>query len=153
MEVLFSKIYLLCALEFFRICVLTLPNSYYGDLGHAYPSVNESFIIGLCTGQLAAAAVSSSRTVGELIPVAIETVVLALRLGVCVLKIQELVESNKSVSSWSVLVSGIREQEAQELIQKYAEKNVSFYLGRNPKRQELMHFRLCLVFRSPMSVQ
>lgn len=115
------------------MCLLTLLNSYYGDLGHAYPSVNENFIIGLCTGQLAAAAVSSSRTVGELIPVGIETVVLALRLGICVLKVQELVESSKSVSSWSVLVSGIREHEAQELIQNYAKKNVSFYLGRNLK--------------------
>ncbi|CAG8050114.1 unnamed protein product [Penicillium salamii] len=97
---------------------------HYGDLGHAYPRGNENFIVGLCTGQLAAAAVSSSRTVGELIPVGVETVVLALRLGTCVLKVQELVEPSKSASSWSVLVSGMRESEAQDLIQQYAKKNV-----------------------------
>lgn len=104
--------------------ILTLLNSHYGDLGHAYPRGNENFIVGLCTGQLAAAAVSSSRTVGELIPVGVETVVLALRLGTCVLKVQELVEPSKSASSWSVLVSGMRENEAQDLIQQFAKKNV-----------------------------
>ncbi|KAJ5512187.1 Acyl transferase/acyl hydrolase/lysophospholipase [Penicillium fimorum] len=97
---------------------------YYGDLGHAYPSGDDNFIIGLCTGQLASAAVSSSKTVGELIPAAIETVVVSLRLGMCVLKVQELIESSKSAtSSWSVLIHGIREPEAQELIQQYAKKN------------------------------
>ncbi|CAI7666993.1 unnamed protein product [Penicillium palitans] len=97
---------------------------YYGDLGHAYPSGDESCIIGLCTGQLASAAVSSSKTIGELIPAGIETVVLALRLGMCVLRVQELIEPSKSTtSSWSVLISGIREPEAQDLIQQYARKN------------------------------
>ncbi|OQE35476.1 hypothetical protein PENCOP_c013G03618 [Penicillium coprophilum] len=97
---------------------------YYGDLGHAYPSGDDNCIIGLCTGQLASAAVSSSRTVGELIPAAVETVVVALRLGMCVLKVQELIESSKTAtSSWSVLVHGFREPEAQELIQQYAKKN------------------------------
>ncbi|KAJ9488637.1 hypothetical protein VN97_g4672 [Penicillium thymicola] len=97
---------------------------YYGDLGHAYPSRDDSCIIGLCTGQLASAAVSSSRTIGELIPAGIETVILALRLGMCVLRVQELIEPSKSAtSSWSVLISGIREPEAEGLIQQYAKKN------------------------------
>lgn len=97
---------------------------YYGDLGHAYPSGDESCIIGLCIGQLASAAVSSSKTIGELIPAGIETVVLALRLGMCVLRVQELIEPSKlATSSWSVLISGIREPEAQDLIQQYAKKN------------------------------
>ncbi|EKV10885.1 Conidial pigment polyketide synthase PksP/Alb1 [Penicillium digitatum] len=97
---------------------------YYGDLGHAYPSSEESRIIGLCTGQLASAAVSSSRTIGELIPAGVETAIVALRLGLCVWKVQELIEPSKSAtSSWSVLVSGLREPEAQDLIQHYAKKN------------------------------
>ncbi|KAK4868727.1 hypothetical protein LT330_006929 [Penicillium expansum] len=97
---------------------------YYGDLGHAYPSADESCIIGLCTGQLASAAVSSSRTIGELISAGIETVVLALRLGMCVLKVQELIEPSKSATpSWSVLISGMHEPEAENLIQQYAKKN------------------------------
>jgi naphtho-gamma-pyrone polyketide synthase len=99
-------------------------------LGNAYPTGDESCIVGLCTGQLASAAVSASKTVGELIPVGVETVVLALRLGICVLKVQDLVESNKSpAASWSVLVSGMREPEAQELIQQFAKTTVSILLG------------------------
>lgn len=105
---------------------LTLFGSYYGDLGHEYPSGSKSCVIGLCTGQLASAAVSSSRTVGELIPAGVQTVVLALRLGTCVVKVRELVQASKSSSpSWSVLVSGIREEEAQQKIMDFAEVNVS----------------------------
>jgi naphtho-gamma-pyrone polyketide synthase len=104
-------------------------NSYYGDLGHQYPSKSESLIVGLCTGQLASAAVSSSKTVGELIPAGVETVVLALRLGACVVKVRELLEENGPSQSWSVLVSGIREEEAQKLIENFARANVSNYLN------------------------
>ncbi|KAJ5908568.1 hypothetical protein N7495_001250 [Penicillium taxi] len=103
---------------------LTVCDSYYGDLGNPYPSGSESCIIGLCTGELASAAVSSSKTVGELILAGVETVVLALRLGMCVVKVRELVEESRSVPpNWSVLVSGIREQEAQKLIQQFSEDN------------------------------
>lgn len=106
---------------------LTRQNSYYGDLGHAYPSESDNLLVGLCTGQLAAATVSSSRTVGELMTAGLETVVLALRLGMCVFRVRELVEANGSSSpSWSVLVSGIREKEAQQMIEEFGQLNVSF---------------------------
>lgn len=69
---------------------------------------------------------------GELIPVGVQTVVLALRLGSSVIKVRDLVESEGPSPSWSVLVSGIREPEAEQLIQGFAEANVSksstFYL-------------------------
>lgn len=125
-------------------------------MGHAYPSGDEACIIGLCTGQLASAAVSSSKTVGELIPVGVETVVLALRLGMCVLKVQELIEPSKTgTSSWSVLVSGMREPEAQALIQKFAKQNVSIQLlVWFPDYGFILIFsRSCPVFLGLMSVQ
>lgn len=56
----------------------------------------------------------------------VETVVLALRLGMCVFRVRELVEANGSSSpSWSVLVSGIREKEAQQMIEEFGQVNVS----------------------------
>jgi hypothetical protein len=91
--------------------------------------------------------------VGELIPAGVQTVVLALRLGLCVFKIQELVESSKSVSSWSVLVYGMRESEAQELIQQYAKKNVSVFPKAFEKPPGLIFLRFCLVFHSPISAR
>ncbi|GAB1193046.1 hypothetical protein APSETT444_002248 [Aspergillus pseudonomiae] len=66
------------------------------------------------------AAVSSATNVGELIPAAVEAVVVALRLGLCVLKVRELVSSDQASStSWSVLISGISEQEAFQLIEEF----------------------------------
>lgn len=58
-------------------------------------------------------------------PVGVQTVVLALRLGASVIKVRDLVESKGPSSSWSVLVSGIREPEAQQLIEGFAQTNVS----------------------------
>lgn len=56
----------------------------------------------------------------------VETVVLALRLGMCVFRVRELVEANGSSSpSWSVLVSGIREKDAQQMIEEFGQVNVS----------------------------
>ncbi|KAF7738576.1 Conidial pigment polyketide synthase [Penicillium ucsense] len=95
---------------------------YHGDLGHEYPSRSETLILGICTGQLASAAVSSSKTVGELIPVAVETAVVALRLGACVIKVRELVEENRASQSWSVLTSGIRPEDAESLIAQFGLK-------------------------------
>lgn len=101
-------------------------HSYYGDLGHAYPSSDDSVIVGLCTGLLPSVAVSSSKTAGELIPIAVQTVVLALRLGLCVHSVRKLVDTGSSSStSWSALVSGISESEALEKIQEYSSQQVS----------------------------
>ncbi|OJJ32995.1 hypothetical protein ASPWEDRAFT_115577 [Aspergillus wentii DTO 134E9] len=110
------------ALESALTCIYQLGCfiNHYGDLGHAYPSGSESCIIGLCTGLLPSAAVSSSKTVGELIPAAVETVVLALRLGLCVLNVRELVDSSKSTSpSWSTLVTGVQESNALDVINDF----------------------------------
>lgn len=99
--------------------------SYYGDLGHKYPSSSDSVIIGLCTGLLPSSAVSASRTVGDLIPIAVQTVVLALRLGLCVHSVRKLVDTGRSTSSsWSALVSGISESETLEKIQEFSNQQV-----------------------------
>lgn len=107
-------------------------NSYYGDLGHEYPSADDSVIVGLCTGLLPSAAVSSSRTAGELVPIAVQTVVLALRLGLCVHSVRKLVDAgSSSSSSWSALVSGISESEALENIEAFSNQQVSFQVNLN----------------------
>ncbi|KAJ9319649.1 hypothetical protein DTO271D3_418 [Paecilomyces variotii] len=97
--------------------------NHYGDGGHAYPSASESHIIGLCTGLLASAAVSSSRTVGELIPAAIETVTVSLRLGLCVLRTRDLIDrSYEKSQSWSMVVSGLNEEEVGALIHGFCQR-------------------------------
>lgn len=91
--------------------------SYYGDGGQIYPEGSQSHVIGLCTGLLASAAISSSRTIGELIPVAVEAVVVALRLGLCAFKVRDYVGQYGGQSqSWSAVISGINEDKALSLI-------------------------------------
>ncbi|KKK13706.1 polyketide synthetase PksP [Aspergillus rambellii] len=100
--------------------------NYHGDLGHAYPSSSKSHIIGLCTGLLSCAAVSSARNIGELLQPAVAVVVVALRLGLCVLRVRGLVDQDPSASgSWAALVSGINEQEGRELITKFCQQRVT----------------------------
>ncbi|OGM44778.1 polyketide synthetase PksP [Aspergillus bombycis] len=111
------------ALESALTCIYQLGCfiNYYGDLGNVYPSASDCHLIGLCAGLLSAAAVSSSTNVGELIPAAVEAVVVALRLGLCVLKVRELVNSDQASStSWSVLISGISEKDASQLIAEFS---------------------------------
>ncbi|PWY86434.1 ketoacyl-synt-domain-containing protein [Aspergillus sclerotioniger CBS 115572] len=99
---------------------------YYGDLGHIYPTSTNSQLVGLCTGLLSCTAVSCSRNVGELVPAAVESVVVALRLGICVLRVRELVDSDDSKSTcWSALISGISEAGATSLIDEYSTKKAT----------------------------
>ena len=102
-------------------------HSYYGDLGHNYPSSVESCLIGLCTGLLSAAAVSCSKNVGDLIPVAVDTVVVALRLGLCVVRIKDIIAPSEPICpSWCALISGIDEYDACKMIDKFSSKMVLF---------------------------
>jgi naphtho-gamma-pyrone polyketide synthase len=88
-----------------------LPNhyhSYYGDGGQIYPVASDSHVIGLCVGLLASAAVTSSRTVGELIPVAINSV------G----------KIDRQSQSWSAVISGLREEVAEAFIREFSKQKV-----------------------------
>ncbi|KAI1480090.1 ketoacyl-synt-domain-containing protein [Daldinia eschscholtzii] len=68
---------------------------------------NDSRVLGLCTGALAAAAVGCSRNTLELIPVAVDAVVVAFRTGMHVTDMaQRLQTSDSSDSSWSIIVPG-----------------------------------------------
>lgn len=104
-------------------------DSYHGDLGHAYPSNSSTQLVGLCTGLLSCAAVSSASNVGELLAPAIEAVVVSLRLDLCVLRVRELVSQERTAPlSWSALVSGINESEGMDLVSDFSIQKVSFLL-------------------------
>lgn len=110
----------------FKRLVLT-HHSYYGDMGHPYPSSTCGCAIGLCTGLLSSAAVSCSQTVGELVSIAVDTVVVAVRLGFCVSRIQDMVAFGEPASpSWCALVSGLDERDALNMIDEFSCKRVRF---------------------------
>lgn len=99
--------------------------SYYGDGAQIYPVGSENHVIGLCTGLLASAAVASSRSVGELIPVAVEAVVVALRLGLCAYKVRDYVgQYSGETQSWSAVISGVNEEKALAIIEQFSVEKV-----------------------------
>ena len=74
---------------------------------------DNSRILGLCTGALAAAAVSCSRSLLELIPIAVDAVIIAFRTGMLVMDVAQRVEPlDASDRSWSIIVAGAASAEA-----------------------------------------
>ncbi|KAK3307264.1 uncharacterized protein B0T15DRAFT_394431 [Chaetomium strumarium] len=69
---------------------------------------NDTRILGLCTGALAAAAVSCSRSTIELVPLAVDAVVVAFRTGLHVAGMAQRLEAAETVEdeSWSVVIPG-----------------------------------------------
>ena len=74
-----------------------------------YPRSDNARILGLCTGTLAAAAVSCSRSTLDLIPLAVAAVVAAFKTGMHVTDVAQRVEPSQEArtdQSWSMLVAG-----------------------------------------------
>lgn len=85
-------------------------------------TTDNSRILGLCTGALAAAAVGCSRSTLELIPIAVDAVIVAFRTGMYVTDVAQRVESSDaSNQSWSVIVPGLASIEA---VHKFNEQTV-----------------------------
>lgn len=95
-----------------------------------YPAPSKTRIIGSCTGLLAAAAVSSSQSVVELLPAAIEVVRISFRIGVFVTEVCDEIEQRaENAPSWSAVVSGIQESDANSILNKFHDENVRFTVG------------------------
>ncbi|KAI1780725.1 polyketide synthase [Hypoxylon cercidicola] len=79
-----------------------------------YPSAEDARVLGLCTGALAAAAISCSRSTLDLVPVAVDAVVAAFRTGTLVTDVKSRVEHAQDAAdqSWSMVVSSSASSEA-----------------------------------------
>lgn len=82
-------------------------------------------MIGLCTGSLAAAAISTSRSVFELVPAALEAVLVAFRTGLRSVEVRQDIEPNAldTSSSWSMIV-GIQEGQASLALREHVKATV-----------------------------
>ncbi|KAL2062955.1 hypothetical protein VTL71DRAFT_6027 [Oculimacula yallundae] len=79
---------------------------YYGEDSRPYPVSSNSYAIGLCTGSFAAAAISTSHTISELIPAALEAVLVAFRTGLASIEARDDIEYSQQLSApWSVIVA------------------------------------------------
>ncbi|TPX18780.1 uncharacterized protein E0L32_011529 [Thyridium curvatum] len=77
-----------------------------GRPGVAYPLPDQTHLLGLCTGALAAAAVASCKSITDLIPVAVQSVSIAFRLGLLVVEVSHRIEP-KCSASWSLIFPGL----------------------------------------------
>ncbi|PVH92616.1 hypothetical protein DM02DRAFT_677379 [Periconia macrospinosa] len=106
------------ALRFSLLCVYQLGRFI---LSNSYPDATTSTLIGVCTGSFAAAAVSSSRTMAELVPAGVEAALAAFRTGLYSLKMQRDIEpiSAEGARSWSFIAS-LTECRALKVIEDFA---------------------------------
>lgn len=81
-------------------------------------------VLGLCTGALAAAAVSCSQSTLDLIPLAVCVVIVAFRTGMHATDVaQRVAPSDTSDQSWSMIVPGLLSAEAA--VNEFCEQTVS----------------------------
>lgn len=74
---------------------------------------DKSRVVGLCTGALAAAAVSCSRSTLDLVPLAVDAVIVAFRTGLLVTDVaQRVAPSYEFDGSWSIIIPGSTSAEA-----------------------------------------
>ncbi|KAJ0420671.1 beta-ketoacyl synthase [Aspergillus carlsbadensis] len=89
--------------------------------GRVYPTNADARVTGLCTGLLAGAAISCCRSLSELIPVAVHTVTVALRIGFLVNGVRRRIDPcGDTADSWSLVMPGLNEDSATAVLEKYA---------------------------------
>ncbi|KAI0201400.1 polyketide synthase for naphthopyrone YWA1 [Astrocystis sublimbata] len=95
---------------------------HYGDGCTQYPSGPNDIVVGMCTGQLAASAIASASSAGELVPLAIQAVVLAFRTGVHVTNARNLLDNGEDKNqSWSYIVPQLSAEAAASRIEQFSE--------------------------------
>lgn len=89
---------------------------------------SNTVLVGLCTGLLAATAVSASHSVLDLVANALQIVRVAFRIGVKVNDAARCLSTGHDVSvsqSWSRLVAGVQKEAAEEEIKQFNEGMVN----------------------------
>lgn len=93
---------------------------YYGEDSRPYPAAANSYAIGLCTGSFAAAAISTSQTISELIPAALEAFLVSFRTGLASMEARDDIDPNSQEAApiWSMIV-GLKEQDAHTALKAF----------------------------------
>lgn len=106
--------------------LIKILGSQYGQVGRSYPDQSDTYLLGLCTGALPAAAIGCSKTLSELLPAAVQTVAVAFRLGLFVMRFRDGIEkSSEKASVWSVLFPGFSVEKAKQELEDFIKVNVS----------------------------
>ena len=98
---------------------------YAGDLFGQPGEASKAVAVGLCTGLLAAAAVALSPALPALVPLGVEVTLIAFRTGLCVGTAARSLElSQDRAASWSFIVTGTDDKEAQAIVTAFHREKV-----------------------------
>ncbi|KAL9085529.1 MAG: hypothetical protein Q9165_007574 [Trypethelium subeluteriae] len=110
-----------------RFCLLSVHEvaqfiEFYGDGSRSYPSRSNTYVIGPCTGGFAAAAISCSQNLPELIPNGVEAVTAAFRTALRSYLIGDgLSRAHPTQSrSWSAALSAQGDLDIEGMLNEYA---------------------------------
>jgi hypothetical protein len=83
--------------------------------------------VGFCTGLFAATAITSAPSLHALIPIAVQTVLVAFRTGLCVdAMAKQLQTVGDEQESWTYVMPELTELRANELLAEFQATEVSF---------------------------
>lgn len=86
----------------------------------------DTYILGLCTGLFAAAAVASTGSVSTLIPLAVQTVLMAFRIGSHVASLAErLCPATDRSDPWTHVLVDVTEADVNKALQSFHSSHVS----------------------------
>lgn len=86
----------------------------------------QTFNVGLCSGLFAATAVASTPSLSTLVPVAVQVVLMAFRVGLYVHSLAErLSPTAENSESWTHIYPGVNEAPAAAVLATFHELNVS----------------------------
>ncbi|KAF2168849.1 hypothetical protein M409DRAFT_20864 [Zasmidium cellare ATCC 36951] len=94
----------------------------HSDGDFLYPSPESTHLIGLCTGSLAAAAVSASRNLLELVPTATEALLVAFRIGMRTSQLASSIAGSSEDGKWSMIVPSSSKDELSLQIARFVEQ-------------------------------
>lgn len=98
----------------------------FEDPAKTYPGTTDAYVLGVCTGSLAAAAVSCARSLSELLPLAVQTVTVAFRLGFLAHTTRRNLDGDeiRELQPWSMVVNGMDFNAASSFLQTSAKLKV-----------------------------
>jgi naphtho-gamma-pyrone polyketide synthase len=101
----------------------------FSEGSRKYPLPESDYVLGLCTGSFAAAAISTSQTIFDLIPASVEAVLVAFRTALCSLDLSRDIEQSPSQHgrSWSASVN-LGESEAKAFLREFCANKVRMAL-------------------------
>lgn len=87
---------------------------------------DHTFLVGLCSGLFAAAAITSTPSLSALVPVAVQVVLMAFRTGRHVASMAErLCPPSQRSQSWTYILPGVKQNEARSILDDFHYTSVS----------------------------